>query len=180
MKKLANYKNFLSDRDLYSQNVNFWKETITTLSDKQFEEWVSTKFANGQDFFDGNPIFSALYEQLNKAVRIVQIEKDTSTPELRIWLENIQYDNEPIIKELLIVIQPSDRALESSKSIIAAFLKGLPITKYITHYNAIYKSKARQVRAESAIASFEKNNRYTENYKLKQTKGPTRGELRAM
>jgi hypothetical protein len=170
MKKLANYKNFLSDRDLYSQNVNLWKEIITSLSgDRQFEEWVSTKFANGQDFFDGNPIFSALYEQLNKAVRIIQIEKDTYTPELRVWVENVQHDHKPIIKELLIIIQPSNRALESAKSIITAFLKGSPITKYITHYNALYKNKAGQARAESAIATFENNNRHLQNYKLKQT-----------
>ncbi|OJW72632.1 MAG: hypothetical protein BGO59_16065 [Spirosoma sp. 48-14] len=177
--QLARYKNFLLDKDLYFQNKKFWNDTVSRLSNADYTEWVITKFANGEDFFDGNPIFSALYERLNKAIRIIQIEKDILIPELRVWLENVQYEDRSNIKELLIVIQPSDSAFQTAQSIITTFLKGLSVKKYITTSNAFYKSKAQQARAKLVMESFEKTNQYSQPRKVIAKKS-AKGELRAI
>ncbi|WP_460914689.1 hypothetical protein [Spirosoma areae] len=138
--ELAKYKNFLSDKELYLQNKKFWGDTIVNLSEVSFEEWVTTKFANGEDFFDGNPIFSAFYSSLNKAVRIIQLPIDRNIALLRVWLDKVNY-NDNSIKELVLVVQPIDKAYNSATSLITLFLHGQAIGKSINAYNTFYQKE---------------------------------------
>ena len=140
MMKLAKYKNFLSDKDLYFQNKIFWNDTIINLSKNKFEEWVITKFSNGEDFFDGNPIFSAFYPDLNKAIRIIQLPVDEDISLLRTWLDIVNHGDKSI-KELVLALQPNDKAYNSAISLITLFLSGQAVGKYINSYNIFYKKQ---------------------------------------
>lgn len=143
MKTLSKYKKFLIDKRLYLENQNFWKATFSANSDKSFEDWSITKYANGEDFFDGNPIASALYPGLNRAVRIIQISTDEHVPSLRAWIEDVVY-NEKSIKELVIIVQPTDQAYKSVLIMLSLFINETTLKtlhKYIRASNTFYKSK---------------------------------------
>ena len=144
MKTLGRFENFLSSNDLYLENQNFWNDSLTLLSEDIPEEWVSTEFANGEDFSDGNPIASALYQRSGKAVRIIQTAIDPTRLPISVWLEKVDYQTRRI-KELVIVIQPDDEAYNKAIKLISFFLretKDKQINQYIRAFNVWQKHAA--------------------------------------
>lgn len=153
MKTLSSYSDFLTNKGLYLDNQSFWNQVLAGLSHEFHEEWVSTKFANGDDFFDGNPIASALYTQISKAVRIIQVANDDNAPLVRAWLEKVDY-NSKIVLELVVVVQPYDEAYHAAKNVLSFFLhetKEKSINAYIRAINLLHKQVASMKKAVSVI-----------------------------
>lgn len=141
MKTLSRYKNFLTNQGLYRENQLFWKDTLASISEEVCEDWSVTQFANGEDFFDGNPIASALYPNLYKAIRIIQIADNPTIPLIKAWLEDVEY-NERTVKELVLMIQPSDLAYNRAIIVITFFLTEMKISavnRYIHALNTLYR-----------------------------------------
>ncbi len=144
MKTLGKFENFLSNKGLYLENQKFWHDSLTPLSEEVREEWVTTQFANGDDFFDGNPIASALYRESGKAIRIIQIAIDHNRPLISTWLEKVDYQS-ILLKELVVVVQPNDETYQKAIKVISFFLretKDRQINQFIRAFNVWQKHVA--------------------------------------
>ena len=152
MKTLGKFKNFLTSTDLYLENQTFWNDSLMRLSEDVREGWVSTRFANGEDFFDGNPIASALYQRLGKAVRIIQTAIDSTRLPVSAWLEKVEYQATQI-NELVIVVQPDDEAYHKALKLISFFLRETKDKQiqYVRAFNVWQKHTAGLKKTAKAI-----------------------------
>ena len=62
---------FLEDQAVYAAAVAWWHARLAFL-DGQCTPYLRTAFANGQPFYDGNPIVNLADRHAGKAARIVQ------------------------------------------------------------------------------------------------------------
>ncbi|MGX9773268.1 hypothetical protein D3C87_579620 [compost metagenome] len=65
------FATFLDDHAVYAQVQAYWQARLAFL-DGQCTPYLRTAFANGQPFYDGNPIVNLANWQTGKAARIVQ------------------------------------------------------------------------------------------------------------
>ena len=69
------YKNFLENKNVYNLNVGYWRQKLerhlAEVIDKD-KRPITNKMENGDNFYDGNPIFSYLDHSKQKAIRIIQ------------------------------------------------------------------------------------------------------------
>lgn len=120
------FENFLENRDVYIRNVDYWQTTVKTiLADSSkpslpFFEYLHTNFANGTAFFDGNPIFNAIFN--NKALRIIQEEPESQSVEISAWLNPIKIENKSIT-ELVIALELSKESKEIAEYLLKAWIK---------------------------------------------------------
>jgi hypothetical protein len=82
---------------------------------------LNTNFANGTAFFDGNPIFQALFEKENKAIRIIQEEPESHEVEISAWLNQIEI-KEDTITELVIALELSKESQKIAEDLIKAWI----------------------------------------------------------
>jgi len=119
------FENFLDNRDVYIRNVDYWQKTVKAISylkqSMPFSEYLNSKFANGTAFFDGNPIFQAVFEKENKAIRIIQEEPESHGVEISAWLNQIEIKDETIT-ELVIALELSKESQEIAEYFITAWI----------------------------------------------------------
>jgi len=119
------FENFLEDQNVYIRNVDYWQKTVKAIVDskqhKPFSEYLNTDFANGTAFFDGNPIFQAVFEKENKAIRIIQEESESHEVEISAWLNTIEIKDETIT-ELVIALELSKESQEIAEDLIKAWI----------------------------------------------------------
>lgn len=65
------FADFLEDQAAYAAAETYWQARLTFL-DGQCTPYLRTAFANGQPFYDGNPIVNLADRHAGKAARIVQ------------------------------------------------------------------------------------------------------------
>ena len=98
------FTDFLIDELVYKICKTYWEAKIEDLLEKHnisdLEPYLNTKFKNGQDFFDGDPIINYYSEELNRAFRIIQEEADSENEAITAWT-NITEVNEKQIEELI-------------------------------------------------------------------------------
>ncbi len=119
------FENFLEEQNVYIRNVDYWQKTVKAIVDskqhKPFSEYLNTDFANGTAFFDGNPIFQAVFEKENKAIRIIQEESESHEVEISAWLNTIEIKDETIT-ELVIALELSKESQEIAEDLIKAWI----------------------------------------------------------
>ena len=56
------FKNFLEDKQVYQNNVVYWKNILGNIIKDISEnyDWLEPQFINGESFFDGNPMVSLI------------------------------------------------------------------------------------------------------------------------
>jgi len=123
MKNLERYNNFLSNKDIYQQNVSFWNEKVRQWSDIDFVEYITTQYSNGTKFYDGNPIFSAFFKGKKKAVRIIQTEKSISDLQLIVWTDKITFQDIEV-EELVFSIQLNEITLSDVEYLFNFYISG--------------------------------------------------------
>lgn len=99
------FKDFLDNKESYLKSVELWSSVVGNLlkpEKYEFDEYVATSDGFGNDFLDGNPIFSFKIDSLNKGVRIIQNEPDSSAVKLSAWLTDAELANGNTINELVI------------------------------------------------------------------------------
>lgn len=119
MKKIndiSKFRLFLKKSDIYNYNKDYWNDYILELN-SNFEEWMNNKFENGEFINDGNPLVAMKSDF--KAIRIIQIERNSFQPKFASWNKNYEFLN---IDELVICIQPYDQVYEETKKLIKLFL----------------------------------------------------------
>ena len=90
------YKDFLNDKRVYNLNVAYWRRYFQTLLKNHSNvvfDWMNTTFGNGQGFYDGNPIFTVLLKDEQKAIRIIQEAPETEGTEIGVWIDGIEFEN---------------------------------------------------------------------------------------
>ena len=65
------FADFLDDHAVYAAAQAYWQSRLACF-DGQCAPYLRTAFANGQPFYDGNPIVNLANWQAGKAARIVQ------------------------------------------------------------------------------------------------------------
>ena len=88
------FENFLADRRLYGRARARWRNYVIELATKK--GLSIQKYINDADDFDGNPIYSAQFPDLNRAIRIVQIDPLEVSDLLVLtgWIDTIQIKQE--------------------------------------------------------------------------------------
>ena len=98
------FRNFLTDKNIYSENVGLYKKLIHKITNEITSEWMITKFANGADIADGNPIYSTFIENKKIAIRIIQTEIDINKPIFNAWINKNPFEMTDV-DELVISMQ---------------------------------------------------------------------------
>src|SRR5438105_15742731 len=102
------FPNFLNDPNEYHQAETLWRERWDELVRRVGQErqwvtpWLTTTFANGTPFADGNPIFSAVAPDRRLGVRVIQVEPSEEPRELSYWTDTFAEGEPEAIKELVI------------------------------------------------------------------------------
>ena len=102
------FKDFLDNKEVYKENVNFWDSIISDLLTSEhykFDSYIATSDGFGNEFYDGNPIFNFKIDRLNKAVRIIQEEVEESNVQFSAWINQTTLSNEQAIDELVIHLE---------------------------------------------------------------------------
>jgi len=108
------YKNFLTNKQVYFQNIDFWKSIIyTVLSTEKikFNEYLTTTKPDGSLYLDGNPIFNFKIDNSNRAVRIIQEEIETEKIVFSAWINKTTLIDNSEIEELVISLELSNESI---------------------------------------------------------------------
>ena len=115
----TSFSRFLYSKEIYNTNKKFWKENIEKIYGEPLEEWVINEYANGNEILDGNPIYSAKIGS-DKAIRIIQDERNKLTPIFASWLGTVSFEEQKI-QELVIAIQPYENIYKDSIELVKLF-----------------------------------------------------------
>ncbi|MCP4695734.1 MAG: hypothetical protein GY862_02625 [Gammaproteobacteria bacterium] len=120
------YKDFLHNKKIYNLNEGFWTQTITQMvqhacttdtASQGFQKWLKTSFSNNEKCYDANPIFNALCETQNKAIRIIQEEPEVDNIEISAWIDHSVVGHRKI-SELVISLELSKKASNIAEDLI--------------------------------------------------------------
>ncbi len=79
------FGNFLEDQNVYLQNEEYYNNLFKKITGHKPKSYYNTKYANGDKFLNGNPIFSTKYN--NRLIRIIQDEPESDGPYLYARIE---------------------------------------------------------------------------------------------
>lgn len=96
------FENFLSDKKMYNLNEAWHRRFFRKITGEPPVVYYNTRYNNGEKFYDGNPIFSALAG--DRLLRIIQEEPESKRVFLRASLEKTPEEE---IDELVITLELS-------------------------------------------------------------------------
>jgi hypothetical protein len=123
------FADFLKDPHSYDQAVRHWldlwmKTDEAARKSKGWQHpWMISRFANGVELRDGNPVFSAWSPQLRKGLRIIQHEPTRPECELSFWIDDCG-EGEDFVQELVVACALSDEASILAFSLINSWVLG--------------------------------------------------------
>jgi hypothetical protein len=107
MKKYL-FEGFLKEKLIYQVCQKYWEIKLEELFAKnkiaEAKPYLNTKFGNGTDFFNGNPMINYNIEKLGRSIRIIQEEPNPDDLEIAAWIDEFETDDFKT-KELVISIQ---------------------------------------------------------------------------
>lgn len=118
------FKNFLEYKQVYQNNVVYWKNILGNII-KDIPEnyyWLEPQFINGESFFDGNPMVSFICYSPKKAVRIIQEDPESDSIEIGAWVDNFYLSEDELIKELVISLELSSESEKIAKTLIKKWI----------------------------------------------------------
>jgi hypothetical protein len=132
------FPNFLNDANQYHQAETLWRERWDALVRRVGQEtmwvtpWLTTTFADGTRFADGNPIFSAVAPDRRLGVRVIQVESSEEPRELAVWTDTFAEGEPEAIKELVITCALTSQTLGECLALMERWITkeevGLPET----------------------------------------------------
>jgi hypothetical protein len=117
---------FLEDKRLYNLTAAYWHRMVYRIAKERqlnFQPYINLYDSMGQKEYDANPIFSAFFPILNKAVRIIQDEPEAEAPDLTYWEDEIELKTGHQTKELVIAVALSVSSAEAAKRLIVDWLE---------------------------------------------------------
>ena len=118
------FKNFLEDKQVYQNNVVYWKDILSKIVKDKAEnsDWLEPQFINGENFFDGNPMVSLICHSPKKAVRIIQEDPASGSIEIGAWVDDFYLSEDESIKELVISLELSSKSEQLAKILIKKWI----------------------------------------------------------
>ena len=118
------FKNFLEDKQVYQNNVVYWKNILGNIIKDISEnyDWLEPQFINGESFFDGNPMVSLICHSPKKAIRIIQEDPESDSIEIGAWVDDCYLSEEESIKELVISLELSSESEKLAKNLIKKWI----------------------------------------------------------
>jgi hypothetical protein len=118
------FKNFLEDKQVYQNNVVYWKNILGNIIKDISEnyDWLEPQFINGESFFDGNPMVSLICHSPKKAIRIIQEDPESDSIEIGAWVDNFYLSEDEPIKELVISLELSSKSEQLAKILIKKWI----------------------------------------------------------
>lgn len=124
----ALFPNFLNNLDAYHQAETLWRERWDELVRRVGQEqqwatpWLTTTFADGTPFADGNPIFSAVSPERRLGVRVIQVEPAEEPRELSFWTDTFAEGEPEAIEELAITCALTSQTLGDSLALLEQWI----------------------------------------------------------
>ena len=115
------YRNFLENPETYYENVELYKKLISKTTDEKISEWVITKYANGSDIMNGNPIYALFIEKKQLAIRIIQHKATIHNPIFTAWINKDPFEMKGV-SELVISMQLGQDTYEDCSYLIEIFI----------------------------------------------------------
>jgi hypothetical protein len=131
------FSNFLTDKNIYSENVGLYEKLVNKITNETASEWMITKFANGIDIGDGNPIYSAYIENKKIAIRIIQTKIDINASIFSTWINKNPFEMTDV-KELVISLQLRQDTYEDLSYLIEIFVNKTLSNNIIEFLNGKY------------------------------------------
>ncbi|MFI5072657.1 MAG: hypothetical protein ACHP8A_17390 [Terriglobales bacterium] len=121
------YPHFLNDDAEYALAEAFWESLWNDIPEETHRQgnWHSKWFVP-QLPRDGNPIFTAVSDVLNKGIRVIQYPPSSDVPELDFWMDvfgGAAIDPDAI-DELVIACSLSMEAAARAQDLMAAWMGG--------------------------------------------------------
>jgi hypothetical protein len=147
------FKNSLTSKKLYILNQNYWSSKIQQMTDKKIDDWIVNKYGNGKEINDGNPLFSCRVGA-NKALRIIQSERNPITPYFASWNTENRINGQ-VIDELVIAIQPYKGIYKATELLLKSFIDN-KFKRLQNKINIEYNKKTNDSRIEYLIKFMDK------------------------
>lgn len=116
---------FLQNPNDYVEAETVWQTLWISLPQQNAwrTPWLNTVFADGTPFMDGDPIFSAISNSGQRAVKIIQQAPDYGASHFEHWLETKPDMPDWPQQVLVISCVLSSEHLEQSKNLLAAWMR---------------------------------------------------------
>jgi hypothetical protein len=133
------FHNFLNDKLVYQICQLYWQTKMEYFFEiNRIEDpkpYLTTKFINGTDFANGNPMVNYFCLKLNKAIRIIQEEPNDKNTDIAAWIDDFEMNENQIIEELVISIHHTPETEQIAFDLISKWvISNLPnkkMEKYI-------------------------------------------------
>jgi hypothetical protein len=123
------FDKYTEDKRIYNLNQGYWKRKLQSRLQIKFtkeSELFKNSDAKGKKIYDANPIFTFVNDNRTKAIRIIQDDITiikTSLDEnekylISAWLDDILYDNEKKIPELVIALFLTKETVDKAMNLV--------------------------------------------------------------
>ena len=127
------FDKFIEDKRIYNLNQGYWKRKLQSklkLKLTKESEVFKNIDARGKKIYDANPIFTFINDNKTKAIRIIQDDfkvMQTSINEnekylISAWLDNITYDNERKVPELVIALFLTQETVDKAVNLVLLWI----------------------------------------------------------
>jgi len=120
------FEKFLEDVEQYAACERYWEQLGQEIAESlgqtsEWQQWIPRQSPNGTPYEkDGNPIYDARSERLDRAFRIIQYSPVSDEVEIAAWLksyEEFEYRDVPG-NELVINLSLSQESAQLAKALI--------------------------------------------------------------
>lgn len=119
------FADFLTNKLVYHICRNYWEIKIEDLLNKNkitnIKPYLNTKFVDGQDSYDGNPIINLYSVESNRAFRIIQEEPESENESITAWINKTEIADKKI-EELVICVELTPTTEKITLDLISKWL----------------------------------------------------------
>lgn len=126
------FPRFLDDPREYEQAEALWASAWAELVARAGQQgqwqspWLSTQFADGTPFHDGNPIFSAVSPTQRRGVRVIQHEPSQAAEDLSSWTDTFAAGEAEAIEEPVVSCALTRQTLSDALALMERWITARP------------------------------------------------------
>src|SRR5262245_3776887 len=119
------FEKFLEDVEQYAACERYWEQLAQEIAESlgqtgEWQQWIPRQSPNGTPYEkDGNPIYDARSERLDRAFRIMQYSAISDAVGIDAWMKNYEEEYTDLPRnELVINLSLSQESAELAKALI--------------------------------------------------------------
>ncbi|REJ98519.1 MAG: hypothetical protein DWQ35_00515 [Planctomycetota bacterium] len=124
------FPRFLDDAEEYHNAEVFWDDAFRQIVDRyskirDWQPWLTTCFADGTPFADGNPIYSLISTSTGKGVRVIQLPPESSDVQITAFRKTFggKRGESDTVEELVIHCELSEESAVIAKRLLIEWVK---------------------------------------------------------